>query len=77
MLLFDNFVNTVYFNPLPRKEGDRAYTQGKKHHRNFNPLPRKEGDLYIPRIFSSRRNFNPLPRKEGDYNAAVDGRKPV
>ena len=22
MLLFDNFVNTVYFNPLPRKEGD-------------------------------------------------------
>ena len=44
MLLFDNFVNTVYFNPLPRKEGDRAYTQGKKHHRNFNPLPRKEGD---------------------------------
>ena len=31
MLLFDNFVNTVYFNPLPRKEGDyNAAVDGRK-----------------------------------------------
>ena len=44
MLLFDNFVNTVYFNPLPRKEGDLFIPRIFSSRRNFNPLPRKEGD---------------------------------
>ena len=35
----------IYFNPLPRKEGDAVHSLMAFHHRNFNPLPRKEGDL--------------------------------
>ena len=40
----------VYFNPLPRKDGDA--TDDGNMHKNiyFNPLPRKEGDaVAIPR----------------------------
>ena len=55
-----------YFNPLPRKEGDRFMESVGKIGGYFNPLPRKEGDTagtsYTPTVFY----FNPLPRKEGD-----------
>ena len=34
----------IYFNPLPRKEGDRIYGKRIDFHGYFNPLPRKEGD---------------------------------
>ena len=34
----------LYFNPLPRKEGDAICKHIKHIFGNFNPLPRKEGD---------------------------------
>ena len=34
----------LYFNPLPRKEGDQLITLTGKCGTDFNPLPRKEGD---------------------------------
>ena len=60
----------VYFNPLPRKEGDFPI-QNKNHPTpgNFNPLPRKEGDVCGQPYTGSRNDFNPLPRKEGDRKA--------
>ena len=33
-----------YFNPLPRKEGDRQAEKLFVFPAYFNPLPRKEGD---------------------------------
>ena len=36
--------STAYFNPLPRKEGDRFNPANKNLLGDFNPLPRKEGD---------------------------------
>ena len=56
-----------YFNPLPRKEGDKSIVPLCALSTHFNPLPRKEGDRYLQRdarFFQSY--FNPLPRKEGD-----------
>ena len=34
----------LYFNPLPRKEGDTSTVGCRAAETNFNPLPRKEGD---------------------------------
>ena len=34
----------IYFNPLPRKEGDVRNFLHCIAKINFNPLPRKEGD---------------------------------
>ena len=34
----------LYFNPLPRKEGDHDTNKIPLARSNFNPLPRKEGD---------------------------------
>ena len=34
-----------YFNPLPRKEGDKSIVPLCALSTHFNPLPRKEGDL--------------------------------
>ena len=34
----------AYFNPLPRKEGDRCMIARLTTFDYFNPLPRKEGD---------------------------------
>ena len=41
-MIVDNMV--MYFNPLPRKEGDQGLPDNHKSCWNFNPLPRKEGD---------------------------------
>ena len=35
----------LYFNPLPRKEGDSGIPTRKGNKLYFNPLPRKEGDV--------------------------------
>ena len=56
----------IYFNPLPRKEGDAGSQSGCIRSGNFNPLPRKEGDGDCGRDCETYHDFNPLPRKEGD-----------
>ena len=39
------YFSSRYFNPLPRKEGDRDLDHANIGTiLNFNPLPRKEGD---------------------------------
>ena len=45
MAAFNEFI-LIYFNPLPRKEGDSLKYKlfGQKLY--FNPLPRKEGDRH-------------------------------
>ena len=43
-IVFKLSFNVLYFNPLPRKEGDRRGWPLGRHFRYFNPLPRKEGD---------------------------------
>ena len=42
---------TGYFNPLPRKEGDRNRNASGIGKTDFNPLPRKEGDRAKIRFF--------------------------
>ena len=60
-------VKILYFNPLPRKEGDPESSQHFRAASNdFNPLPRKEGDCVQGRHCHQDFHFNPLPRKEGD-----------
>ena len=62
----DNVLNTLYFNPRPREEGDQDYTLNRDVPYNFNPRPREEGDI-LPIVFSMPVNdFNPRPREEGD-----------
>ena len=56
----------IYFNPLPRKEGDQSSNGKLCAGGNFNPLPRKEGDGCDFLSVMPPNNFNPLPRKEGD-----------
>ena len=58
--------STAYFNPLPRKEGDRFNPANKNLLGDFNPLPRKEGDFRAVCRRTRTGDFNPLPRKEGD-----------
>ena len=58
---------TTYFNPLPRKEGDRErWRMHCIYGKHFNPLPRKEGDSFQNWRWCYTSYFNPLPRKEGD-----------
>ena len=57
---------SVYFNPLPRKEGDFPVLLALLTVSDFNPLPRKEGDPDFRRVRHDFVYFNPLPRKEGD-----------
>ena len=59
-------MQTRYFNPLPRKEGDRFNRSDRSERNYFNPLPRKEGDVIIVSTHIVKQHFNPLPRKEGD-----------
>ena len=56
----------LYFNPLPRKEGDTSTVGCRAAETNFNPLPRKEGDGAAGDLLRQAGHFNPLPRKEGD-----------
>ena len=55
-----------YFNPLPRKEGDRQLRRTDTAQRiSIHSLVKRETLL----LLSNRNNcldFNPLPRKEGD-----------
>ena len=37
----------IYFNPRPRKEGDKVGCLFKRHRTYFNPRPRKEGDVFV------------------------------
>ena len=50
VLLFNDFVNAAYFNPLPRKEGDMSAWRFDAFSEYFNPLPRKEGDHAVMQI---------------------------
>ena len=45
--MFRPKTHRIYFNPLPRKEGDIRFVHSYKLSKNFNPLPRKEGDASI------------------------------
>ena len=58
----------MYFNPLPRKEGDAVVADWfyKLYIISIHSLVKRETFLHI--IFNVQlvSNFNPLPRKEGD-----------
>ncbi len=57
---------SFYFNPRPRKEGDKMDITEINELINFNPRPRKEGDRRRHKKINKTGNFNPRPRKEGD-----------
>ena len=62
-------ISLIYFNPLPRKEGDTvtlpliAYYNSISIHSLVKRETSDGRDIYV-----SDSNFNPLPRKEGDSN---------
>ena len=59
LLLYD-------FNPLPRKEGDKAFTLYRSLTKiSIHSLVKRETAL-TDEFSSPTGNFNPLPRKEGD-----------
>ena len=59
-------IDTIYFNPRPRKEGDLTIDHASAILPNFNPRPRKEGDPLLIYFRPRLNDFNPRPRKEGD-----------
>ena len=54
-------MNFLYFNPLPRKEGDYIFVHNAIYHRNFNPLPRKEGDFTPEADYIGQEVFQSTP----------------
>ena len=65
-MVADVAADLLYFNPLPRKEGDKSCWKSFTITIDFNPLPRKEGDNQAVSANMQQDDFNPLPRKEGD-----------
>ena len=51
----------IYFNPLPRKEGDGNPVHLLSLLSNFNPLPRKEGDYFLLGLFLHFSQFQSTP----------------
>ena len=63
----------IYFNPLPRKEGDWKKQLVSPLQQHFNPLPRKEGDriLSLKKPNGTRISIHSLVKREtirtGDF----------
>ena len=75
MIIIKATISILYFNPRPRKEGDRGKEKKCLRMDYFNPRPRKEGDSCLLKIANGAEHFNPRPRKEGDQY--VHGLPPI
>ena len=62
-----------YFNPLPRKEGDRVQNRFARLTDviSIHSLVKRETNYFV-KAFLAHPNFNPLPRKEGDRVLQAD-----